>query len=641
VSGERFATAPHPKRQGPKRSPQGANDNSRRKRELVELGADYLFPDQIRERNTGRPFDPARWADGQERRDDLLRQSRWIADALEREGIRAREEADEACDIDHVLGTVTPVERFRAIKFLPIIMQRDSAAMLSALRYYMHNHVHGRYVRMATITGGARVPAFGPLRQRHDTMTRAISKWASSARLLYGVEVLFRAMEYTRDPGTPGDLETPALPPTYHEHAHVLFTPTDFMGEDGWSRFLTWSQTYLAARMPGALYAFHDCGRIEEPDEACKYPFKPGELSRCTDSEIAWLQAEFFRANIKQPMGGFRAFNRTMAENVRETGEMVESIDPETGEVSAAPRTVRAPLKIVTIYPEAGDGSPMLEIVHKRRKPQRGDRDQVREDDPDKSREPTRRENAILFTSNPTSSSCPWATVKSRVVGYTENPTTMAGLEGLHDLNCITFEVMKAWEARGAPPPLRIPLLMERDAAAMEATAAKAVSDSELWHEGRGEDPFSKHARTVREAATATKRARRLRSLAARLRASTAPTAPVQGASGAERPAYSVHTCSLTVPAFGDGEATGVPPETPDDWDFLPRSDFEPVETHPVRSTAPPAPPPVSEPRPYHTLPSARLRDGDSLLSAPLRVCAAVRDYEAWWQANRARPVTV
>ena len=638
MSGARSAAAPHPERQGTRR-PQRANDNARRYRELVRPGHDYLFPDEIRDRNTGRPYDPVRWADGQERRDDLLRQSRWIADALERQGIRAREEADEAVDIDHVLGTVTPVERFRSLKFLPVVMQRDSAAMLSALRYFMRNHVTGKYVRMATVTGGGRVPAFGQLRARHDTITRAISKWASAARLIYGIEVLFRAMEYTRHPGDPGDLVTPGTTPSYHEHAHILFTPTDYLGEDGWTHFLNWSHDYLAARMPGALYAFHDCGRIEEPDEACKYPFKPGDLANCGDAEIAWLQAEFYRANMKQPMGAFRSFNRGMAENVRETGEVVETIHPETGEVTESRRTVRAPLKVVSVYPDEGSADPRLEIVHKRRRPKRGDRDETREDD-GKKRELTRRENAILYTSNPTSSACPWATVKSRVVGYTDVPSTQAGFEGLVDLAAITDEVMRAWNKRDAPPPLRIPLLMERDAAAMEARAAEALAEHVRWRAAAGVDCWtSGHARAEEEAATASRRARRLRSLADRLRAALTPPTAGEGNASAERPAYSVHTCSLTVPnEERDREDTGV------DCELVsltggPRSDFEEAGSLPRVPTL------VSASqnqacRPYYTLPGAQWQTDDLLRLAPLRVCAAVRDYESWWQNNRARIVT-
>lgn len=635
MSGARIASAPPLKRKPAKRH-SGANDNSRRRRELVQPGHDYLFPDEIRARNIGRPFDPVKWADGHERREDLLRQSHWIADALERQGIRAREQADEASDIDHVLGTVTPVERFRSIKFLPLVMQRDSAAMLAALRFYMHNHVHGQYVRMATITGGSRVPAFGPLRKRHDIMTRAISKWASIARMLYGVEVLFRSMEYTRDPGTPGTLETPAEPPSYHEHGHILFTPTEYIGELGWDRFLAWSHAYLCARMPGTVYAFHDCNRIKEPDEACKYPFKPGELSRCTDAEISWLQTEFYRANMKQPMGSFRSFNRTMSENTRQTGEVIETMDPETGEITQTHRTVRAPLKIVTVYPDAGEAPPLLQIVHKRRKPKRGDRDEVRELD-DKKHEPKRRENYILFTGNPTSSSCPWATVKSRVVGYTETPTTQAGHEGLHDLNCITFEVMAAWEKRGAPPPLRIPLLMERDAAAMESKTAQALAESERWRLAHDVDcPTSAHSMAVKDAATAANRARRLRALAAHLRASMTPTEPGTGATGSESHAYSVHTCSLTVPAFYvGGEATSVQ-FSPESFLAPLRSDFEVTESLSVQPIAAP----VSVIRPSHTLPAYRWQDENTLLLAPLKICAAVRDYEAWWQANRGKKIT-
>jgi len=402
----------------------------------------------VRARNTGRPYDAERWAAGQERRADLVRQSRWLADALERQGIRARETGDEAVDIDHVLGTVEAVERFRPLRFLPVIMQRDSAAMLASLRYFLHNHERGEYARMGVITGGARIPVGGPLRDRHKAMGRAISRWASMARLLHGVEVFFRGMEYTRDDGQGPDAGAQATP-TYHHHAHVLYTPTERMPEGEWVRFLAWSEGFLRTRMEGTAYAFTDCGRVREPDEACKYPFKPAELARAPDREVAWLQAQVHGLNMKQPMGSLRTFNRSMEDNTRLTGE--EQADPETGEL--LPVSVRAPLKVVALYPDDDGSKAVLAIVHKRRRPVRGDRDEVRDERPDRPQGPVLRENLILFTSNPTSSACPWATVKTRVVGYTENPATEEGFLALAELASITAGVRRAWDANGGPPP--------------------------------------------------------------------------------------------------------------------------------------------------------------------------------------------
>jgi len=627
VSAARQQAAPHQKSHVQATRPRAANDNPRLRRSvLVSPGRDYLFPDQIQERNTGRRNDIDKWLERQDRAAELLRQTSHIADALERAGIRSREVGDQVADFDHVLGTWHQVERFRPIRFLPIIMQRDSAAMLSALRYWMHNHTLGRYVRMATITGGQRVPAFGPLRDRQQAISRAVSKWAHECEA-WGVSVVFRSNEHTREQAENG-------PATYHSHAHVLFTPRLRMEDERWTAFLRWSSAYFRKRLPGALYGFHDCGRIEEPDEACKYTFKPGELAGVSDSELAWLYGETYRTNQKQPLREFKDFRQQLEGNRRDTGatDIARQIDPETGEIIEETRvavSVRAPLKVVSVWPAdgvTGELTPRLEIVHKRRKPKREDRDETRDENGNKH-PPRQRENYILFTGNPTATACPYATVRSRVMGFTRNPSTQEGWEGLADLESITRQVMGHWERRGCPPPHRIPLELELHATQLEVSARSALQASVAFRERAGVDcPTTAHDAAQNGLQDALSKAGKARKVADRLRASLGPL-PSRDEGAAP---YRVHTCSLTVQAEGvDREATGCldsletvlrPPDPPPRSHYevpeIEKSDSEMANTgkrvRPVWACAP-------------------MRSENATLNA--RILRIEADYAAWWEA--------
>ena len=112
---------------------------------------------------------PARWKAGQERRELLAEQTRDLAVRLERIGIGAMVQTDHVA-ISAVTGVVDDVEAFRAVKFLPLIAQRDRRPMLNALRYYQANTEDGEWMRLAVVTAGVVIPAGGPLKSVAATL---------------------------------------------------------------------------------------------------------------------------------------------------------------------------------------------------------------------------------------------------------------------------------------------------------------------------------------------------------------------------------------------------------------------------------------------------------------------------------------
>lgn len=381
--------------------------------------------DEFMRRNTGWRQSAEQWREGKERRDRLARETRRIADALEAEGIPARAETtadgevltSNVVALGEVTGEVDQAEAFRSICFLPLIAQRERRPVLNALRYFHRHDPLGKHMRLGVITAGTRVPLHGDLRGRMRKMHRDISRWAHEGHRDWNVTVLYRGTEFTIDDAG-----------TVHPHANVLYAPRKGMPAHRWKAFLSWSHKRLGVH-------WHDAGRLEKPDEAIKYPFKPNDVEKLDSKALAWLYRETARCQLCQPMAEFAAFRAGLNRRRR---------------------------KIVMVN---RPGGARLEIVAKQ---QRGASDEAKEPWDQRVNE----ENAILCRTAPQFRFGPYAQPITLVTNYTENPTTEAGRSALRQIRDRQAQARQWWDENGAPDPEVAMAVARGQAAASEGQAA-------------------------------------------------------------------------------------------------------------------------------------------------------------------------
>jgi hypothetical protein len=349
-------------------------------------------------RNTGFQSPTQSWQAGHRRSAELKAQSEAIARKLESQGIPAYRAERNAVMISEVTGIIEPVKEFRATRILPIVAQRDRAPMLNALRYFQQTQPLGPYLRLAVITTGHRLASGTDLRGIMRKLHRTISKWASEVGALYGVRIIYRGTEFTIDNAK-----------TFHPHANVIYAPSRTLSKDRWQAFLDLSRCRLGAW-------WKDCGRLANPDEAIKYPFKPLDLDSLTDSEFAWLYGELERLKLAQPMGAFADFCREL-ENQREKIGFIAG--PRGGGLARIQKLRRSP-------GNAGTNSAQ-------RVPQ--------------------PENQIISRTAPMPRHTPWWEPHTIVQNYTDTPQTQGGALRLDQLRDRSRRSRAAWEKNGAPSP--------------------------------------------------------------------------------------------------------------------------------------------------------------------------------------------
>ena len=371
--------------------------------------------DEVLRLNTGWQQSPEQWRAACERRRVLKAQTDRIADALEEHGgIRVRNHLSIVA-LANVTGEIDAEESYRAICFLPLVAQRERRPLLNALRWFQKNTAHGAHLRLAVVTAGSRIERFGPLRQTMTRLHRNVSRWAHEADQKWGVEVLYRGTEFTRDSAA-----------TYHPHANVLYRPRARMSKTGWSRFLSWSRSRLGAH-------WKDCGELAEPDEAIKYPFKPADLESADGDELVWLWWECHRMKFAQPLGAFAEFRQGLDRN-REKVVMVN-------------RSGRARLEIVA----------------------KGRRDQVDDIEP----QDHIKENLIVCRTAPQFRFGPYAQPATLVMNYTTKPTTPDGRRRLAIIHHWNDQARKWWDLNGAPDPATARAVAAGQAAAEVGQAGK------------------------------------------------------------------------------------------------------------------------------------------------------------------------
>lgn len=251
--------------------------------------------EELLRRHTGWSTEPEPWAKRREAWAVLQAQTDELADRLEACGIQARLPATITA-VSAVTLQEDVLDNYRPIRFLPAIAARERRPYLNALRYWLEtNEAARRYVRFGVVTYGEPLSLGDDLREAITVLTRRISRWASYIRKKYGIEVIYRGVEYTFKERTEGEGRT------LHLHANVLYWPHRVLRADEWRAFLTSTHERLAAH-------WKDNGKVEDVAEIVKYVVKPEDLKDTTDDELVWLYEGTFKKRISAPMNSFKAF---------------------------------------------------------------------------------------------------------------------------------------------------------------------------------------------------------------------------------------------------------------------------------------------------------------------------------------------
>jgi hypothetical protein len=349
-------------------------------------------------RNTGWQTPTQSWEAAQRRNKVLRAQTEAMANDLESHGVPTRRTGKNITLRGDVTGACETSAEYRAIRFLPLIAQRERAPLLNALRYFQRTNTAGKHLRLAVITTGQRVPIGGPLRATLQRLHRTISRWSSEAAQRFGIDLIYRGSEITVDAAN-----------TFHPHANVLYAPRKALSKEQWKDFLVWSSRKLGAH-------WKDCGKLAKPDEAIKYPFKPADLDGLDPKTLVWLHTELERLKIAQPLGLFAAFWRALDFN----SEKIAFVADRRGGKMQRIKKQRREGKVAS-----GDANPEAE-------------------------------NVLITRTAPMPIHSPWWEPCSLIKNFTETPKTEGGAFRLTILKDRERGAREAWDANGAPDPHQV-----------------------------------------------------------------------------------------------------------------------------------------------------------------------------------------
>lgn len=355
--------------------------------------------EELLKRHTGWATEFENWSERRKAWAVIQAQTEEIADRLEALGIQARLPAS-ITSISAVTLQEDTLDSFRPIRFLPAIAARERRPYLNAMRYWLEKNPQAKkYVRFAVITYGTPIRAGDDLREAISDLTRRISRWAHYVWKHFGVEVLYRGVEYTwKDRDGSGEQ-------TLHLHANVLYWPHRNM-DSQWPEFLTVSHARLASH-------WKDNGRVQDVAEIVKYIIKPEDLRKLEDDDLVWLYENTFKKRVNAPMNSLRKF--------------VSQLNKDRQ-------------KVVTVS-ERG-----LRIVTKARKL---DRAKAKEDRVGGGR----AANIILGLTLPQWRHTPFAEPMILVQNRDRNAVGKAAEAFRNEVDALHAEALMNWQDNGAPPP--------------------------------------------------------------------------------------------------------------------------------------------------------------------------------------------
>lgn len=393
--------------------------------------------------NTGWQQSREQYRESAKRRALLVQETEQIASALEAHGIQTRLESGSLKALGEVTGQMDEVDSYRSICFLPLIAQRERRPILNGLQYFQRHHQLGRFLRLAVVTAGERIPLYGDLRETMQKLHRDISRWAHEADRDWNVAVIYRGSEFTYDEATR----------SFHPHANVLYAPRKALKGDRWAKFLSWTRQRLGAH-------WKDNGRLEKPQEALKYPFKPLDLDGLDSMALVWLYFQTRRLKIAQPMREFKRWREGLEYEV----ETQDRVDPFTGEVTTKRIKVKRdrPLKVGFVKTRSGA---QLRLIEKAPGQKARQEDKPAIDD--------HQENLIVCRLSPQFRYSPYAEPITMVMNYTPDPVTIEGKERLQEIEARKREARRFWDENGAPDPQTALALGRGLRAAAEGEARK------------------------------------------------------------------------------------------------------------------------------------------------------------------------
>lgn len=271
--------------------------------------------------NTGWFTDAVSWAKRRAASLTLEQQTAHLAGALGRAGISVTREGDVTL-IGGVTGIIEQQPVYRAVRILPTVAGRDRRPILNDAKFWMGNHPNRKHFRFAVMTCPEPVPVGGDLRGAIQGLSRRISKWASAVEG-FGVRVLYRGIEFTRDTAAERGMEDRYDPDTvlYHTHANVVYWPTRRMKDEEFQRFLKFTRDSVGAW-------WRDNGKVERLEEVIKYCCKPSDTLSSGDDELVWLYHATSKLKICQPLGLFRQWRAELGE----AGEKTVRVNVGRGE---------------------------------------------------------------------------------------------------------------------------------------------------------------------------------------------------------------------------------------------------------------------------------------------------------------------
>lgn len=355
--------------------------------------------EELLKRHTGWATEFELWSKRRKAWAVIQAQTEEIADRLEALGIQARLPAS-ITSISAVTLQEDTLDSFRPIRFLPAVAARERRPHLNAMRYWLEKNPQAKkYVRFAVITYGTPIRAGDDLREAISDLTRRISRWAHYVMKRFGVEVLYRGIEYTwKDRDGNGEQ-------TLHLHANVLYWPHRNMDEQ-WVEFLAVSHVKLDSH-------WKDNGRVQDVAEIVKYVVKPEDLRKLDDDDLLWLYENTFKKRISAPMNSLRKFASNLTKERK---------------------------KVVTVS-EVG-----LRIVTKARKL---DRAKAKEDRVGGGR----ATNIILGLTLPQWRHTPFAEPMILVQNRAPGAVGKAAEAFRNDVNALHMEALLYWQDNGAPAP--------------------------------------------------------------------------------------------------------------------------------------------------------------------------------------------
>ena len=262
---------------------------------MSNLPSDIPYLWDIHKKNTGKAVDLDQWKSSRDKRENLLRQSTSLAMRLESAGYPAITSKNISF-VGAITGHIEMSPAFRNICFLPSVARQKRSSMLRDLIYWQSHTKGGKFLRYLVITNGQLV-RLDELGNNIQKFNRKISKWASESKARYGIDVVFRGLEFPIKENIKA-----------HLHANILYMPTTRLAPEKFSEFMSWTHEYFGT-------VLHDAGRLKEPREAIKYPFKPNDLQHAKGANLKVLAEQVFGQRIIEALGSFRKWRQEIKDN--------------------------------------------------------------------------------------------------------------------------------------------------------------------------------------------------------------------------------------------------------------------------------------------------------------------------------------